>query len=453
MNRSIVAFVVFGAHIAEQDAFMSTPNRRTGVSPTTSDLNANTSPGRLQMSVVAPMDTETEKIDEHVESDNYLFDKFKPSDDVSRGNIRLDHKLRDEKNVNLESIYQERISRRKKRKGAKSRYEKFEDDMSDPITQYMKTMGDHELLSKNDEVLLSSQIQISNKWLKIRDEIQSDQIRCIADEEWAMNINKDLTVSELKRQIQRGKEAKSVLIKSNLRLVISIAKKFTSHGLSIMDLCQEGILGLDRACETFDHGKGFRFSTYATKLVRQDILKAIAEQKSFPVYIQYELHNMQRAERDLREKLERVPTLEELADQLNVTVERVQVLKRSSLRLLSMDDSLGGGKKKGSGAGTGGSRDRSEQQFTIQHTLADPAEKPNDVVAYKMLQEDVSSLISKLSEREGDVIKMRFGLGNGDEKTLEEVAKVLSTSVTTVWKVQARAIKKLRSLASQELKP
>lgn len=256
-----------------------------------------------------------------------------------------------------------------------------------------------------------------------------------------------MNVVTLKRQIRRSQKAKSALTESNLRLVISIAKRYTGRGLNFMDLCQEGTLGLTRACEKFDPEKGFRFSTYATWWIKQGIMRAIADQSRtirLPVHIHDQLNTIRKAERDLHDELGRDPTAEEVSTKVEMTVDKIEFLKRASLGSVSMESQLSGGKQKGSGAGSGGARSGSGREFTLQDTIKDPGEKPADAAAYEMLKDDVSRLICTLNAREQAVIRMRFGLDDGKAKTLEEIGRKFSVTRERIRQIEARALHKLR---------
>ena len=253
-----------------------------------------------------------------------------------------------------------------------------------------------------------------------------------------------MNVIQLKRQIRRSQKAKAALTESNLRLVISIAKRYTGRGLNFMDLCQEGTIGLTRACDKFDPERGFRFSTYATWWIKQGIMRAIADQSRtirLPVHIHEQLNTIRKAERDLHDELGRDPTNEEVAAKVEITVDKIEFLKRSSLLSVSMEDKLGGGKKKGSSAGGGAAGGR---EYTLQDTIKDPGEKPTDVASYEMLKDDVSRLICTLNAREQAVIRMRFGLDDGKAKTLEEIGRRFSVTRERIRQIEARALHKLR---------
>ena len=268
--------------------------------------------------------------------------------------------------------------------------------------------------------------------------------------EWATAVQKGLTVPGMKKQIRRSLRAKTALTESNLRLVISIAKKYQNRGLTFQDLCQEGTLGLTRACEKFDPERGFRFSTYATWWIKQGIMRAIADQARtirLPVHIHDQLNMIRKAERDLQNELGRDPTKEELSEKINITPEKIEFLKRSSLGAMSMETELGNGKTKGSGAGTGGSKGGgggSQREFTLKDTLSDPDQIPVDIAAYSMLKDDISRLICTLNSREQAVIRMRFGLDDGKAKTLEEIGRRFSVTRERIRQIEARALHKLR---------
>ncbi|KAL7472134.1 hypothetical protein ACHAXS_012470 [Conticribra weissflogii] len=305
---------------------------------------------------------------------------------------------------------------------------------------YMKTMGNHDLLQKNEEIILAREIQILIKWEEKREELESQLLRPPTYQEWANAIEPGMTVTQIKKQIRRSLRAKAALTESNLRLVISIAKRYQGRGLNMQDLCQEGTLGLTRACEKFDPERGFRFSTYATWWIKQGIMRAIADQARtirLPVHIHDQLSVVRKAERDLQNELGRDPTKEELAAKVNIKPEKIEFLKRAAVGSVSMEQELGNGGSKG---GAGGS----ERSFTIQDTLGDPDQKPVDMAQYRMLQDDVGRLICTLNSREQAVIRMRFGLDDGKAKTLEEIGKRFSVTRERIRQIEARALHKLR---------
>jgi len=314
----------------------------------------------------------------------------------------------------------------------------------DSMSTYLKSMGNHELLRKNEEIILARQIQILMKWEELRSNYETLQQRPPTYSEWAEQIGGNVTVVQLKKQIRRSQRAKAALTESNLRLVVSIAKRYLNRGLNFQDLCQEGTLGLARACEKFDPERGFRFSTYATWWIKQGIMRAIADQSRtirLPVHIHDQLNLIRRTEKDLSEEFGKDPTSEQVASKIAMTPEKVEFLKQASKGSISMETPLGNGKTKGSGASTGGSGGRS---FTIGDTIKDPSDAPIDIASYGMLKDDISRLICTLNAREQVVIRMRFGLDDGKAKTLEEIGRRFSVTRERIRQIEARALHKLR---------
>jgi RNA polymerase primary sigma factor len=260
--------------------------------------------------------------------------------------------------------------------------------------------------------------------------------------EWATAISPDMNVTELKKQIRRSLRAKSALTESNVRLVISIAKRYQNRGLSFQDLSQEGILGLTRACEKFDPERGFRFSTYATWWIKQSIMRAIADQGRtirLPVHIHDQLNSLRKSERDMKAELGRDPSPAEVSAKTGLTLEKLEFLNRVSQNAISMETELKSSKAKGSSAGEGGGGG-----LTLGDLMGDPDQKPVDQAAYQMLKDDISRLICTLNSREQAVVRMRFGLDDGKAKTLEEIGKRFSVTRERIRQIEARALHKLR---------
>lgn len=252
-----------------------------------------------------------------------------------------------------------------------------------------------------------------------------------------------MTVPELKKQIRRSLRAKAALTESNIRLVISITKRYQNRGMAFQDLAQEGILGLTRACEKFDPERGFRFSTYATWWIKQSIMRAIADQGRtirLPVHIHDQLSALRKATRELKVDLGRDPTPEEITARTGFAADRVEFLNRVSQQSISMEQELTSSKVKGSGAGVGGTGG----SLTIGDMMGDPDQKPVDQASYQMLKDDLSRLICTLNSREQAVIRMRFGLDDGRPKTLEEIGKRFSVTRERIRQIEARALHKLR---------
>lgn len=248
-------------------------------------------------------------------------------------------------------------------------------------------------------------------------------------------------VPELKKQIRRSLRAKAALTESNVRLVISIAKRYQHRGLSFQDLSQEGILGLTRACEKFDPERGFRFSTYATWWIKQSIMRAIADQGRtirLPVHIHDQLNALRKATREVNDQLGREPTTEELTQRTQFSQEKIEFLHRVAQNSVSMETELRSTRSKGSSAGLGG------DSLTLGDVFSDKDQAPVDQASYQMLKDDISRLICTLNSREQAVIRMRFGLDDGKAKTLEDIGRRFSVTRERIRQIEARALHKLR---------
>lgn len=259
----------------------------------------------------------------------------------------------------------------------------------DPVRQYLKEIGNYPLLSLSDEI-------------------------------------------ELAKKIENGDvQAKRTLAEANLRLVVSIAKRYVGRGLSFLDLIQEGNLGLIKAVDKFDYNKGYKFSTYATWWIRQAITRSIADQSRtirIPVHMSEVINKTYRVSRSLLQELGREPSEQELANAMNLPIEKVREILKVSADPISLDTTIGE------------EDDSHLGDFIKDETVVGP----EDAASYAMLQEQIKKLLETLTEREQRVLVLRFGLEDGRSRTLEEVGKEFQVTRERIRQIEAKALRKLR---------
>ena len=293
---------------------------------------------------------------------------------------------------------------------------------SDPVRVYLKEIGRVPLLKGDEERVLA-----------MRFEAGTEAAVLLADLEASGQIG-SLDFAE-RRRLQAvardGEEAKRELIQANLRLVVSIAKRYVGRGMLLLDLIQEGNLGLIRAVEKFDYTKGFKFSTYATWWIRQSITRAIADQARtirIPVHMVESIHKVHRIQRQMLQDLEREPTIEELALKVDMTPARVREIMRISQEPLSLDSPVG-------------ETDDSNLSDFIEDQQA---EAPDEKAAKQMLNAAIREALGELNEREQQVVRLRFGLEDGQARTLEEVGKEFGVTRERIRQIESKTLAKLR---------
>jgi len=302
----------------------------------------------------------------------------------------------------------------------------FRGSAADPVHMYLKEIGKVKLLDAALEVELAERI--------------------LAGTEAAMRLAEDEitgTTSRTERRadqqcVRRGHEAKDQLIEANLRLVVSIAKRYRNRGLAFLDLIQEGNLGLMRAVEKFDHTKGFKFSTYATWWIRQAITRAIADQARtirIPVHMVETIHKVVWAQRQFHQEVGREPTTEELAALVDMSVDRVREILRINQDTISLEQPIG-----------------DEEDFSLSDIIEDrEAVVPGDAATRLMLDAALRDALGHLTPREQDVVRLRFGLEDGKIRTLEEVGKAFGVTRERIRQIEAKTLAKLRRPESAQL--
>jgi RNA polymerase sigma factor (sigma-70 family) len=295
--------------------------------------------------------------------------------------------------------------------------ERVHRDEEDLVRMYLNDIGRYPLLTKEGEARLAQQIEASGR----------------ADEE-LLESGEDLAPAvrrELRRTIARGEEARQAFVQANLRLVVSIAKKYQASGLPLLDLIQDGNLGLIHAVEKFDWRKGFKFSTYATWWIRQAITRGIANTGRtirLPVHAGDALKTVQKAQSTLQMKLHRRPTLAELAAEVELPADKLIEVLKFRTEPLSLSDPL-----------------REDGDVELGDLVEDrSAQSPFEMAAASLLPREIARLLSPLSRREREILELRFGLDRGEPRTLEEVGEHFNLTRERIRQIEARAMSKLR---------
>ncbi|MEQ8961769.1 MAG: RNA polymerase sigma factor RpoD [Coleofasciculus sp. C2-GNP5-27] len=298
----------------------------------------------------------------------------------------------------------------------------------DSIRLYLQEIGRIRLLRADEEIELARKIADLLELERIRDRLYDQLEREPKEGEWASSVNMELPA--FRKRLFLGRRAKEKMVQSNLRLVVSIAKKYMNRGLSFQDLIQEGSLGLIRAAEKFDHEKGYKFSTYATWWIRQAITRAIADQSRtirLPVHLYETISRIKKTTKILSQELGRKPTEEEIADRMEMTIEKLRFIAKSAQLPISLETPIG-----------------KEEDSRLGDFIEADGETPEDQVSKNLLREDLESVLDTLSPRERDVLRLRYGLDDGRMKTLEEIGQIFAVTRERIRQIEAKALRKLR---------
>ena len=293
--------------------------------------------------------------------------------------------------------------------------------VDDPVRMYLKEIGKIPLLSLDEETELAK-IVVEGRDAKTKlEEIEVDDQNTVSIDEY----------EQLLALSEAADEAKDKLVNANLRLVVSIAKRYLGRGLQFLDLIQEGNMGLIKAVDKFDHLKGFKFSTYATWWIRQAITRAVADQARtirIPVHMVETINKLVRVQRQLVQELSREPSPEEVAERMEISVEKVQQIQKIAQEPISLESPVG-----------------EEEDSSLGDFISDPqALDPYEYTAKMKLREELDEVLATLTEREERVLRLRFGLIDGRQRTLEEVGKEFNVTRERIRQIEAKALRKLK---------
>lgn len=300
--------------------------------------------------------------------------------------------------------------------------------VEDPVRMYLKEIGKVPLLSAEEEINLAQRMEEGNV---ATEKIQLLKARMEEAEDEAEKAEIQEEIKAMQKDIDLGSDAKKRLAEANLRLVVSIAKRYVGRGMLFLDLIQEGNLGLIKAVEKFDYRKGYKFSTYATWWIRQAITRAIADQARtirIPVHMVETINKLIRVSRQLLQELGREPSPEEIAAEMNMPVDRVREILKISQEPVSLETPIG----------------EEEDSHLGDFIQDDNVPVPAEAAAQTLLKEQLDEVLSTLTEREQKVLRLRFGMSDGRARTLEEVGKEFDVTRERIRQIEAKALRKLR---------
>ena len=293
-------------------------------------------------------------------------------------------------------------------------------NIDDPVRMYLKEIGKVPLLTADEEVTLATSMSEGNLAKERLAEIEENNEHISAEEQ-----------AELETLVKQGENSKQKLAEANLRLVVSIAKRYVGRGMLFLDLIQEGNLGLIKAVEKFDYTKGYKFSTYATWWIRQAITRAIADQARtirIPVHMVETINKVIRVSRQLLQELGHDPSAEEISEEMNMPVDKVREILKIAQEPVSLETPIG-----------------EEEDSHLGDFIPDEgASEPSEAASFTLLKEQLVDVLSTLTPREEKVLKLRFGIEDGRTRTLEEVGKEFNVTRERIRQIEAKALRKLR---------
>ncbi|MBO4414880.1 MAG: RNA polymerase sigma factor RpoD [Lachnospiraceae bacterium] len=304
--------------------------------------------------------------------------------------------------------------------------------LEDPVRMYLKEIGKVPLLSGDEEIELAKLMEEGNRVQANIDAIKKEaKEKTSAEEHDALMKKAEKMKTKNAAVIQKGNSAKDRLIEANLRLVVSIAKRYVGRGMQFLDLIQEGNMGLLKAVEKFDYSKGYKFSTYATWWIRQAITRAIADQARtirIPVHMVETINKLMRVQRQLLQELGREPTTEEVAAEMKIPVERVAEIQKISQEPVSLETPIG----------------EEEDSHLGDFIMDEKVPVPAEAASQSILREELLKVLETLTDREQKVLRLRFGLDDSRQRTLEEVGKEFNVTRERIRQIEAKALRKLR---------
>jgi RNA polymerase primary sigma factor len=351
----------------------------------------------------------------------------KPFHELTQGEIEeiiksfgFQEKIKNEKHIDEE--HEEHSSKIQNVKGLQK--------ADDSVRWYLQLIGRVRLLRPEEEIQLAREISQLLHWEHVKISLREKLQREPTSSEWTAAC-KVSDVKKFRAILHNARRAKERMVAANLRLVVSIAKRYVNRGMSLQDLIQEGSLGLIRAAEKFDSEKGFKFSTYATWWVKQAVTRAIADHSRtirLPVHLYDTISAIRKTTRNLNIEIGRSPTEEEIAEKMEMSVEKLRSVLQSAQPTLSLERPL----------------KNDDDASQLSDFIEADQESPEEHVEKSMLRDDLENVINSLSPRERDVIRMRYGLDDGRIKTLEEIGQIFSVTRERVRQIEAKAIRKLR---------